>query len=471
MLVELDVSFFVGFAMPVIALALGLSIAANRQRGGDPAIRWLISSNLCFLSAAAALFLRPLIPFEMSATLVLGGAFFGIVTGYLAVRDAAGAKNRSRLLLGLGLGAILAETLIAIATGSLVPLFVSSSLINGPGALLMAVSVWRLTRPHGFHAAALLTLPFVVIGLAYLVRLAAVLMSPDDAVYRFATAVIVVLLASASIKLIFGIGTLRAAQLNARLADMHRRAEVASEAKSSFLRTMSHELRTPLNAILGFSDMMRAQTIGPLPERYLGYAGHIHTSGTYLLDLITDILDLSAIEAGALPIHEDAFAPGSVLIAALDLLQPRADLRGVSLHRSDEATLAALPLIQGDARRLQQVLANLVSNAVKYTPSGGRVDIDCAQTVHGGLEFRIADTGPGMTDAEIATAMQLFGRVHATVNRSIEGTGIGLPLSRELVEAHGGKLWLESRPGEGTVAIVTLPGWRVLPREPLAAAS
>ena len=240
-------------------------------------------------------------------------------------------------------------------------------------------------------------------------------------------------------------------------------AEAANRAKSEFLARVSHELRTPLNAVLGFSEIMHSEAMGPIGNRrYKEFAEHIHASGTHLLSLIDDILDLSKIEAGRLELHEEAVAIGELVDQVCDLMRQRADDAGLTLAVK---IAGALPPIRVDKRALKQVLLNLLSNAVKFTPRGGGVALGAGREPDGGIAISVADTGIGIAAADIATAMEPFGQVDSSLTRRYQGAGLGLPISRSLIELHGGRLDLDSTPGAGTTATIRLPPERVVARE------
>ncbi len=237
-----------------------------------------------------------------------------------------------------------------------------------------------------------------------------------------------------------------------------READRASRAKSQFLANMSHELRTPLNAIIGFSEIIRDQTFGPVGSpQYREYARDIHVSGAHLLDLVNDILDLSKVEAGAIELYDELLDIADMIDSSLMLVRQIADRGGVELAVDLARTL---PAVNGDARKIKQVLVNLLSNAVKFTPEGGEVRI--AVAVGEQLAISVVDTGIGMAPDEIPLALTPFKRIDGELNRSVQGTGLGLPLSKALVEAHGGTLTLASARGRGTTVTVTLPPHRLL---------
>ena len=237
-------------------------------------------------------------------------------------------------------------------------------------------------------------------------------------------------------------------------------AEAKSRAKSDFLAGMSHELRTPLNAIIGFSEVMRDETFGPIgSRRYQDYAGDVHDSARHLLGLINDMLDLAKVEAGKLVLHEEPIDPADLMHTVLRLVAPLEEREG---PRIETLIGEGLPPITGDERKLKQVLLNLLSNAIKFTPAGGCVTVAVEQEARGGIAFVVRDGGVGMSDADIVVALSPFGQVVKQGRPLREGTGLGLPLSKALAELHGGALELESAPGRGTTATLRLPAWRVV---------
>jgi signal transduction histidine kinase len=242
-------------------------------------------------------------------------------------------------------------------------------------------------------------------------------------------------------------------ELETRIADISRakeEAELANRTKSEFLAMMSHELRTPLNAVIGFSDLMRMEAFGPVGSaRYRDYAGDIHDSARHLLSLINDILDLSKIERGSLkPDDEDLNVPAAIR-AVETLVKDRAERGRVALTLDCPETL---PLLRADPRQFKQMLANLLSNAIKFTDPGGRVSVEVRCDPARGFIFAVEDSGVGMTKGDIPKALAPFVQVDRSLSRKHEGTGLGLPLTKRMIELHGGKLELESEPGVGTTA-------------------
>ncbi len=240
-------------------------------------------------------------------------------------------------------------------------------------------------------------------------------------------------------------------------------AEAANKAKSAFLANMSHELRTPLNAILGFSEILRDELLGPLGDaRYNEYANDILDSGKHLLAVINDILDLTKIEAGHLALEEQPVDVQGIIAACERYFAEGAYEAGLLLNfvtPLEDITLNADPV------RLKQILLNLLSNAVKFTPEGS-VTLHTGRESNGDFFFCVSDTGIGMSEDNLAKALLPFQQIDASLARRYEGTGLGLTLTKSLVEMHGGKLALESKLGVGTTIKVLLPDWRV--EEPAA---
>jgi two-component system cell cycle sensor histidine kinase PleC len=254
------------------------------------------------------------------------------------------------------------------------------------------------------------------------------------------------------------IGELEEATTNSDEA--RRRAEEASLAKSKFLATMSHELRTPLNAILGFSEVMKDEIFGShIVPAYKDYSADIHNSGQHLLNLINEILDLSRVEAGRYELREDAISLAHVVEDCRHLVSLRAEKRGISIRQAIETQL---PRLWADERAVRQVALNLLTNAIKFTPSGGVITIKVGWTAAGGQYLSIRDTGAGIPAEEIPIVLSSFGRGSTALKNAEEGTGLGLPIVKGLVELHGGTFTLRSEVRVGTEVIVIFPPERVM---------
>jgi signal transduction histidine kinase len=245
-------------------------------------------------------------------------------------------------------------------------------------------------------------------------------------------------------------------------------AEISNRAKTDFLANMSHELRTPLNAIIGFSNVMGSEVFGPLgSEKYVDYVSDIQNSGQHLLNLINDVLDVSVIEAGKLELSNNEFHLYDAVEETLRLVKTRAEIGGVALENLVDGQF---PKLRADKLRIKQILVNLVSNAVKFTNDGGTVAVKTERASDNSLRIIIVDTGIGMSPHDLAKAMEKFGQGNrGDLMQAGEGTGLGLPLTKGLIEAHGGTLEIESELNKVTTVTFYLPKERVfkLDHEPL----
>jgi two-component system, cell cycle sensor histidine kinase PleC len=238
------------------------------------------------------------------------------------------------------------------------------------------------------------------------------------------------------------------------------RAEAANVAKSRFLAQMSHELRTPLNAILGFSEVMKSEIFGAhaVPV-YKEYSADIHNSGVHLLNLINEILDLSRIEAGRYELNEEAVALVNVVADCHHLLKLRASSRGIMIHEMFEH---GMPKLWGDERAIRQIVLNLLSNSIKFTPQGGEIWLKVGWTASGGQYLSVKDTGSGIPEEEIPIVLASFGQGSNSIKSAEQGAGLGLPIAKSLVDMHGGTFTLKSKLRIGTEVIVTFPPERVM---------
>jgi signal transduction histidine kinase len=240
-------------------------------------------------------------------------------------------------------------------------------------------------------------------------------------------------------------------RMNDELDRLYRELEAASKHKSDFLASMSHELRTPLNAIIGFAQALRERMFGELNPKQEEYLDDILSSARHLLSLINDVLDLSKVEAGQVELEVAAFPLVDVLESGVVMVRERAldeDVR-IALWADPEM------VVEADERRVRQVLFNLLSNAVKFTPSGGLVDVTAAQ-VNGEVRVAVTDTGPGIAAEDQHRIFEEFQQTELGIEQQ-DGTGLGLALSKRLVELHGGRIWVDSEPGKGSTFVFTLP--------------
>ena len=241
-------------------------------------------------------------------------------------------------------------------------------------------------------------------------------------------------------------------RMNDELERLYGELETASRHKSEFLANMSHELRTPLNSIIGFSQVMRERMVGDVNEKQEEYLDDIISSGNHLLSLINDVLDLSKVEAGQVELEVEPFSMRDALERGVVMVRERATKDGVWVAFTADPEV---DVVEGDERRIKQVIFNLLSNAVKFTPAGGAVDVSAAQ-VDGEVMVSVADTGPGLAPEDHERIFEEFQQAEAGVEQR-EGTGLGLALSKRLVELHGGRIWVDSELGKGSTFVFTLP--------------
>jgi signal transduction histidine kinase len=251
----------------------------------------------------------------------------------------------------------------------------------------------------------------------------------------------------------------------AELRAARDQAEAASNSKSQFLANMSHELRTPLNAVIGFSEIMKTELLGPIgTETYRGYSHSIHDSAKHLLGIINDILDISSIESGSPRLHEGIHEPEQICQSVVALVAGRAETAHVKLAvMVDPAT----DLLFADGRMIKQMLINLVGNAIKFSPKGGRVEIKVTPAgpeLHGGMVFAVADQGIGIAKEDIPRILKPFEQVETAFARNFDGVGLGLPLVNSMARLHGAQLTIESELNVGTTASILFPAARTRPR-------
>jgi PAS domain S-box-containing protein len=224
-------------------------------------------------------------------------------------------------------------------------------------------------------------------------------------------------------------------------------AERLNRLKSEFLASMSHELRTPLHTIIGFSELLAEESEGPLNEEQRRFLGHIHRDSEHLLALINDVLDFSRIEAGGLNLQAEVLPLGDAISEAVNAIRPRAEAKGISMLTDSDGNIQ----VSADQLRLRQILYNLLSNAVKFTPAGGTISVSVASVpAEQSVRITVSDTGIGIADEERVHIFDKFYQVGVTTGGVREGTGLGLAICKQLVEMHGGRIWVESQPGQGS---------------------
>jgi two-component system cell cycle sensor histidine kinase PleC len=251
----------------------------------------------------------------------------------------------------------------------------------------------------------------------------------------------------------------RTEQRSQELERAYAAADSANRTKSGFLANMSHELRTPLNAIIGFAEIMQNEVMGPLPERYKSYAADILTSGNHLLGMVNDLLDMAKIEAGRYELRESRIRVADTIDSAVRILRDTASRHGVSITTENRAESGTR--LNADERSFRQMLLNLLSNAIKFTAAGGSVQVRASNCSGGELCVEVIDDGIGMSEEHQRIALTPFGQVSGNLDRRYQGTGLGLPLVKSLIELHGGRLEIQSELGQGTRVGLCFPASRI----------
>ncbi|MCI0632577.1 MAG: HAMP domain-containing histidine kinase [Actinobacteria bacterium] len=241
-------------------------------------------------------------------------------------------------------------------------------------------------------------------------------------------------------------------RMNDELRRLYGELETASQHKSEFLANMSHELRTPLNAIIGFSQVLRERMVGDVNDKQAEYLDDIISSGNHLLSLINEVLDLSKVEAGQIQLEVSPFSMQDALERDVSMVRERATQNGIGLTLEADADVG---VVAADERRIRQVVVNLLSNAVKFTPEGGSVLVSSAR-IDGEVRVSVSDTGPGIAAEDQERIFEEFQQTDVGA-RQLEGTGLGLALSKRLIELHGGRIWVESEFGKGSMFTFALP--------------
>jgi len=450
---EIEIRIVVAIAAVLVLSSLLLCVSAlrhNTQRGTRLGFAWLFMANIAFLMGTFGLMAHPILPFWLTAALAISGAHLGIVFGYFAVRAGLGNPATFRGYFGFAILVILGQATLALGLDAIDVLLLTSSVINGGLSLRVAWRVWPLARRFGPEIAALASLPFAAIGTAYLFRLPLLASGASATTMSVATLVITFLLAFSALQWAFALIAFRAAQLNEKLETERERAEEANDLKSRFLANMSHELRTPLNGVLGMAQALQELVRGQDQKRMVET---ISTSGEALMAILDDILDLSKIEAGKMVLEQAPFRPADVFTRIARLHAPQAEAKGLRFTLHCDPAMDSLVL--GDEHRLTQVLHNLTGNAVKFTDSG-QVDLR-GEAASGRLRISVADTGIGMTEAQLASAFDEFVQADASITRRFGGTGLGMPIVKRLVTMMGGKVEIDSKSGRGTRVLLDLP--------------
>lgn len=451
MLIEIDAPSVILFAGVSVVIALGMGLAFDRHIRRDPAIHWLNGANLFYLVGVVAILIRPEINLRYMPLLAAAGAYGGMCCAFFAVLRTEDRKPPIAPLTLIGLASLAAQ---AALSGAPMSMLTTSSVINGALTFYMMVTVWRLMRLRGLQIAILVTLPFSAFFGGYSLRLISLIGAPDTEWPMVITVLIVTILAWSAVVLQLGVIAIRERQARRELRDALTKVEAAAEAKSRFLLGVSHELRTPLNGVIGLSELIRTEALGPTSAAYREFATNIHESGQRMLDLVTDLLDIAAMATGGAKLTNTSVDLPAILPEIKNRFKLEAASRNVRfrVEASADAPLHAA----GDCDGLRRMLSHLAENAIKYAAENGEVLVRLSRAENGGATFTVMDDGVGMTEPEIAVALELFGRVNGVENAE-NGSGVGLTLAREIARAHGARFTIDSTPGHGTTITIDMP--------------
>ena len=436
----------------------------------------VIGSGAWATQSIALLAFKPgvAVAYDVGTTVISGaiavvGSAFGFYVARTSERMALGGA-----ILGFGVGAMHYVGLAALTFQGRVQedvLYIAVATLCGASFGAAALSRARLTPDIRGRMLGAVLLTTGVCGTHY-IGLAGLTIVPDWSILIPSDSLVIVWFSIALttvILLILGVGIVgklverqiqHIEQTKCALEASVTLAESANRAKSDFIATMSHELRTPLNAVIGFSEMMIHEVYGPLGhQNYKEYATDIHDSGTHLLEVINDILDISKAESRALSLTEATINCQELIAASCRLLRPRLEKSELNLAITIPDRM---PLLQADARMVKQIILNLLTNAVKFTPPGGSIGVEVTVSSGTGIIITVRDTGVGIAEADLERVRQPFIQVDSSLNRRHEGTGLGLPLVDVMMRQHGGFLELSSEQGQGTTARVVFPPHRII---------
>ena len=477
------VAALISFLSSYTALMLIGGAGKPGQKSSDP---WLTAAAAALGCGVWAAHFVALLVYEpdLRAAYDAGPALIAVAMGIICSGLGFAIAIRNRPLVGGATVGMAAAATNCAVMAALHPdyqqwsgYYVAISFLSGAVAGAMSLYVaWHSPRSRGQLSGAVILTAGVL--LAHFLGIAAIGLGQEHAAevspqaipaIWFSIAVTAISILVVGLGVIGSLASQHITALEATRAQLERTTEhlglaakaaaTADEAKSQFLASMSHELRTPLNAILGFSELIKDDREKRLdPDKVRSYASSIFESGTHLLALINDILDLSKFDAGRLELNEEPVDIGQAIESCLRLMEPHARKAKVEL---DASLPEQIPALWADDRRLRQILFNLLSNAVKFTDQGGKVHVAVTWDKDG-VAVAVSDTGIGMTQVQIPIALERFGQIDGSHARRYAGTGLGLPLTKHLVELHGGSLVIASERGVGTTVTVLLPPRRIL---------
>lgn len=453
MTTSVDIRLLVGIACTLLVLSLCLAAYLHR--------RWterfrravnLYGASLASLAVSAAgVFLSQTAPFVLSTTLLITGAHFGIVLGFLAVHEALHPHQRLRLVLGGAAALCFVQAVLSVIFHNAALLIFTSSVVNGLVGIVIGVHLWTVASATAPRLRLLISAPFLLIGLSYLLRLPLLTATDPAELFVMASSVIAFVLGLASLYLGFALIILHEAALADDLRRAREQAEEAMRQRTRFFSHINHELRTPLNGILGLTRMLSSHVQGDAGAKTLK---DLQSSAALLKTVVDDVLDFTKLESDAVRLESIPFDMRDLMGGVVNQYQTLAAEKGVTLRL--ELTPDAVGWRMGDPMRLTQILHNILANAVKFT-SAGEITVAVGLTEEDAVALCIADTGIGMDDEQLRLLFEPFMQASASTARRFGGTGLGMTIVRLLAEAMGGTISVQSAPGQGTRVDLTLP--------------
>lgn len=465
MTTSVDIRLLVGIACTLLVLSLCLAAYLHRTwtERFHRAVTLYGASLASLTVSAAGVFLSQTAPFVLSTTLLISGAHFGIVLGYLAVHEALHPHRRLRPVLGGAAALCLLQGVLSVAFQDAVLLIFTSSVVNGLVGIGAGIHLWAVASATAPRLRLLISAPFYLIGSAYLLRLALLASTDPAELFVMASSVIAFVLGLAALYLGFALIILHGAALADDLRRAREQAEEAVRQRTRFFSHINHELRTPLNGILGLTRMLSSHVQGDAGARMLK---DLQSSAALLKTVVDDVLDFAKLDSAAVRLESIAFDMGDVMGGVVTQYQTLAAEKGVTLRFE----LAPDPLgwRTGDPLRLTQILHNILANSVKFT-SVGTITVEVCSVGGDAVAFCIADTGIGMDDDQLRLLFEPFMQASASTARRFGGTGLGMTIVRMLVDAMGGTISVQSAPGQGTRVDLTLPLTKAAAPHPKAA--
>lgn len=462
MTTSVDIRLLVGIACTL--LVLSLCLAAYLHRTWTERFRRavnLYSASLASLTVSAAgVFLSQTAPFVLSTALLITGAHFGIVLGFLAVHEALHPRQRLRPVLRGAAALCLVQGVLAVIFHDALLLIFTSSVVNGFVGIVAGIHLWTVASASAPRIRLLISAPFYLIGFAYLLRLALLASTDPAELFVMASSVIAFALGLASLYLGFALIILHEAALADDLRRAREQAEEAMRQRTRFFSHINHELRTPLNGILGLTRMLSSHVQGDVAARTLK---DLQSSAALLKTVVDDVLDFAKLESDAVRLESIAFDMDDVMGGVVTQYQTLAAERGVTLR----LVPAPDPLgwRMGDPMRMTQILHNILANAVKFT-SEGEITVAVRPAEGDAVALCVADTGIGMDHDQLRLLFEPFVQASASTARRFGGTGLGMTIVRMLVDAMSGTITVQSAPSQGTRVDMTLPLTKAVPPQP-----